>query len=82
MIGINKEEKGAKYLEKREKYKETRENDFMSLRESNSKPKKSLINVNSIEEKSICTHLLLNSYANKDNLEYLPDKLLKKELIV
>jgi len=74
LIGIDREEKGAKNIEKREKYKEMRENDFMPLRERNSKPKKSLLNVNSLEEKSICTHLLLNSYANKNNLEYLPDK--------
>ena len=80
LVGIDKEEKGAKNIEKREKYKEMRENDFMSLRDRNSKPKKSLKNINSLEEKSICTHLLLNSYANKNNLEYLPDKTIEERI--
>ena len=80
LIGIDKEEKGAKNIEKREKNKEMRENDLLSLRERNSKPKKSLININSLEEKSICTHLLLNSYANKNNLEYLPDKTIEERI--
>ena len=57
-----------------------RENDFMSLRDRNSKPKKSLKNINSLEEKSICTHLLLNSYANKNNLDYLPDKTIEERI--
>jgi hypothetical protein len=80
LIGIDKEEKGAKNIEKREKHKEMGENDLISLRERNSKPKKSLININSFEEKSICTHLLLNSYANKNNLEYLPDKTIEERI--
>ena len=80
LIGIDKEEKGDKNIEKREKNKEKRENDLISLRERNSKPKKSLININSLEEKSICTHLLLNSYANKNNLEYLPDKTIEERI--
>jgi hypothetical protein len=80
LVGIDKEEKGAKNIEKREKYKEMRENDFMSLRDRNSKPKKSLKNINSLEEKSICTHLLLNSYANKNNLDYLPDKTIEERI--
>lgn len=80
LIGIDKEEKGAKSLEKKEKYKEMRDNDFISLRERNSEPKKSLINLNSLEEKSICTHLLFNSYANKNNLEYLPDKTIEERI--
>ena len=80
MIGIDKEEKGAKNIEKREKNKEMRENDLMSLRERNSKSKRSPININSLEEKSICTHLLLNSYANKNNLEYLPDKTIEERI--
>ena len=80
LIGIEKEEKGAKNIEKREKHKEMRENDLISLRERNSKSKRSLININSLEEKSICTHLLLNSYANKNNLEYLPDKTIEERI--
>ena len=80
LVGIDKEEKGAKNIEKREKYKEMRENDFMSLRDRNSKPKKSLKNINSLEEKRICTHLLLNSYANKNNLDYLPDKTIEERI--
>jgi hypothetical protein len=80
LVGIDKEEKGAKNIEKREKYKEMRENDFMSLRDRNSKPKKRLKNINSLEEKSICTHLLLNSYANKNNLDYLPDKTIEERI--
>ena len=80
LIGIEKEEKGAKNIEKREKHKEMRENDLISLRERNSKSKRSLININSFEEKSICTHLLLNSYANKNNLEYLPDKTIEERI--
>ena len=80
LIGINKEEKGEKNLGKIEKYKEARENGFMSLRERNSKPKKSLINVNSLEDKRVCTHLLLNSYANKNTLEYLPDKTIEERI--
>jgi hypothetical protein len=80
LVGIDKEEKGAKNIEKREKYKEMRENDFMSLRDRNSKPKKSFKNINSLEEKSICTHLLLNSYANKNNLDYLPDKTIEERI--
>jgi hypothetical protein len=80
LVGIDKEEKGAKNIEKREKYKEMRENDFMSLRDRNSKPKRSLKNINSLEEKSICTHLLLNSYANKNNLDYLPDKTIEERI--
>ena len=80
LVGIDKEEKGAKNIEKREKYKEMRENDFMSLRDRNSKLKKSLKNINSLEEKSICTHLLLNSYANKNNLDYLPDKTIEERI--
>ena len=82
LIGINKEEKGEENLGKieKEKYKETRENGFMSLRERSSKPKKSLINVNSLEDKRVCTHLLLNSYANKNTLEYLPDKTIEERI--
>ena len=70
----------TKNIEKREKHKEMRENDLISLRERNSKSKRSLININSLEEKSICTHLLLNSYANKNNLEYLPGKTIEERI--
>lgn len=79
-IGIDKEEKGTKNLEKREKDKEIRENEGISLRERSSKPKLNLLDENSLDEKRICTHLLLNSYANKNNLEYLPDKTIEERI--
>ena len=60
--------------ERRKKYLSNKENDYIGLKGGTSKIKENIKNIHSPKDKSIYTHLLLNQYANKNFLEYLPNK--------
>ena len=82
----NKEEKRLQREERRKKNLANKENDFTSFRGATSKTKENTKNnfsSNSTKDKSIYDnyiHLLLNSYANFNPLEYLPDKTIEERI--
>lgn len=67
-------EKKLEREERRKKYLSNKENDFIGLKEGTLKLKENTKNMHSSKDKSIYIHLLLNQYANKNFLEYLPNK--------
>ena len=71
---IYKGEKKLEREERRKKYLSNKENDFIGLKEGTLKLKENTKNIHSSKDKSIYIHLLLNQYANKNFLEYLPNK--------
>ena len=66
--------------ERRKKYLYNKENDFTTLRGGSSKSKESSKNSHSPKDQNIYKHLLLNSYANKNSLEYLPEKTIEERI--
>ena len=79
----NKEEKRLQREERRKKNLASKENGFTSFRGATSKTKENTKNnfsSNSTKDKSIYIHLLLNSYANFNPLEYLPDKTIEERI--
>ena len=82
----NKEEKRLQREERRKKNLANKENDAISFRGATTKTKENTKNnfsSNSTKDKSICDnyiHLLLNSYANFNPLEYLPDKTIEERV--
>jgi hypothetical protein len=81
--GNNKEEKKLEKEERRKKNLVNKENDATSLRGATSKTKENVKNnysSNSTNNKNIYIHLLLNSYANVNPLEYMPDKTIEERM--
>ena len=82
-IHLNEINDGYKKLEReerRKKYLSYKDNDFSNIRRVTSKTKENTKNTSSNKDKSIYTHLLLNSYANINPLEYLPDKKIEERI--
>ena len=77
---INKVDKKLKREERRKKYLSYKDNDFSNIRRVTPQTKESTKNTSSNKDKSIYTHLLLNSYANRNPLEYLPDKKIEERI--
>ena len=77
---INDGDKKLEREERRKKYLSYKDNDFSNIRRVTSKPKENTKNTSSNKDKSIYTHLLLNSYANINPLEYLPDKKIEERI--
>ena len=77
---INDVDRKLEREERRKKYLFYKDNDFSNIRRVTSKIKESTKNTSSNKDKSIETHLLLNSYANKNPLEYLPDKKIEERI--
>ena len=77
---INEGEKKLEREERRKKYLSYKDNDFSNIRRVISKTKESTKNTSSTKDKSIYTHLLINSYANKNHLEYLPNKTIEERI--
>lgn len=73
-------EKKLEREERRKKYLSNKENDFTGLKAATSKIKENSKNIYSPKDKSIYTHLLLNQYANKNFLDYLPDKTIEERI--
>ncbi len=72
---------GKKRLEREERSKKylcNKENDFTPLRGGSSKSKENTKNSHSPKDQNIYKHLLLNSYAFKNSLEYLPEKTIEE----
>ena len=78
--GINEGEKKLEKEERRKKYLANKDNDFMTLRGGTSKTKENSKNVSSMRDKNICTYLFVNSYANKNHLEYSPNKTIEERI--
>ena len=78
--GINEGEKKLEREERRKKYLSNKENDYIGLKGGTSKIKENTKNIHSPKDKSIYTHLLLNQYANKNFLDYLPDKTIEERI--
>jgi hypothetical protein len=78
--GINEGEKELEREERRKKYLSNKENDYIGLKGGTSKIKENTKNIHSPKDKSIYTHLLLNQYANKNFLDYLPDKTIEERI--
>ena len=77
---INEGEKKLEREERRKKYLSHKDNDFSTLRGGTSKIKENTKNTFSSKDESIFTHLLINSYANKNPLEYLPNKTIEERI--
>ena len=77
---INEGEKKLEREERRKKYLSNKENDYIGLKGGTSKIKENTKNIHSPKDKSIYTHLLLNQYANKNFLDYLPDKTIEERI--
>ena len=77
---INEGEKKLEREERRKKYLSYKDKVFSNIRRVTSKTKESTKNSSSTKDKSIYTHLLLNSYADKNPLEYLPDKTIEERI--
>ena len=80
--GINEGEKKLEREERRKKYLSNKENDFIGQKGGTSKIKENTKNKHSPKDKSIYTHLLLNQYANKNFLEYLPNKTIEERISI
>ena len=78
--GINEGEKKIEREERRKKYLSGKDNDYSSIRRGTSKTKENTKISNSTKDKNIYTHLLLNSYANINPLEYLPNKTIEERI--
>lgn len=78
--GINEGEKKIEREERRKKYLSIKDNDYSSIRRGTSKTKENTKISNSTKDKNIYTHLLLNSYANINPLEYLPNKTIEERI--
>lgn len=78
--GINEGEKKIEREERRKKYLSSKDNDYSSIRRGTSKTKENTKISNSTKDKNIYTHLLLNSYANINPLEYLPNKTIEERI--
>ena len=78
--GIIDGEKKLEREERRKKCLSNKENDFIGLKGGTSKIKENTKNIHSPKDKSIYTHLLLNQYANKNFLDYLPDKTIEERI--
>lgn len=78
--GINEGEKKIQREERRKKYLTSKDNDYSTIRRGTSKTKENSRISNSTKDKSIYTHLLLNSYANINPLEYLPNKTIEERI--
>ena len=76
----NKEEKKLEKEEKKKKYLANKENESTSLRASTPKTKDNTKNRILSKDKSIYIHLLLNSYANYDPLQYLSGKTIEERI--
>ena len=77
---INKEEKKLEREERRKKYLSNKDTDNTFIKGATSKSKENNRNSHSLKDKSIYTHLLLNSYANINALEYLPEKTIEERI--
>ena len=82
---INTEEiyQGEKKLEReerRKKYSSNKNIDNISIKGISLKSKENNRNSYSLKDKNIYTHLLLNSYANINSLEYLPEKTIEERI--
>ena len=77
---INQGEKKLEKEERRKKYLSNKGIDNTSIKGITSKSKENIRDSHSLKDKSIYTHLLLNSYANKNSLEYLPEKTIEERI--
>ena len=78
--GINEGEKKLEREERRKKYLSNKDNHFIGQKGGASKIKENTKNLHSTKGKSIYTHLLLNQYANKNFLDYLPNKTFEERI--
>ena len=77
---INQIEKKLEGEERRKKYLSNKDIDNIPIKGISSKSKENNRNSHSLKDKSIYTHLLLNSYANINSLEYLPEKTIEERI--
>ena len=77
---INQGEKKLEREERRKKYLSNKDIENIPIKGISSKTKENNINSHSLKDKSIYAHLLLNSYANKNSLEYLPEKTIEERI--
>ena len=77
---INQGEKKLEREERRKKYLSNKSIENIPIKGISSKSKENKRNSYSLKDKSIYAHLLLNSYANKNSLEYLPEKTIEERI--
>ena len=77
---INEEGKKLEREERRKKYLTNKEINITSLKGATSKTKENTKNSYLSKDTSIDTHLLLNSYANINPMDYLPDKTIEERI--
>ena len=76
---INQGEKKLEREERRKKYLSNKDTEYTLIKGQSSKSKENNKNQFS-KDKTIELHLLLNSYANKNPLEYLPEKTIEERI--
>jgi hypothetical protein len=77
---INEGEKKLEREERRKKNLSNKDIENIPIKGISSKSKENNRNSHSLKDKSIYAHLLLNSYANKNSLEYLPEKTIEERI--